>query len=328
MGFLSYNLNFYRNELQKLESAPAAQDSLYHARQLLRMLDDLTGEGYTGLNEQLENAFSGVSRLQKYLEGFHAAPFPPPEKPVRSSALLYTEQDTELRTAILQAMQTAAALPAAPSPFSDRLREFCRWIGYDRRTAYIFLLRDTLLPFVCYCAHGRKRIYPWLLSRSSFAALTGRQNADDEIRASVYRALEAGCSELQSFRRFVIPDIRQTMQRYPQAKNALCAMLAAIRAERILVVESGCAGTFPLLLMSLDSRVDLRMYTTYPYLAGIYKTRIFTPRYEENRMFETMVAQELYFRFSALRDGRFYVRKCTDADVGRRSLQEIRNMMK
>ena len=74
MGFLSYNLHYYQTELQKLKAAPAAQDSLYHTRQLLRMLDDLTTEGYTELNKQLENEFSGVSRLREHLKRNHAAP--------------------------------------------------------------------------------------------------------------------------------------------------------------------------------------------------------------------------------------------------------------
>ncbi len=95
-----------------------------------------------------------------------------------------------------------------------------------------------------------------------------------------------------------------------------------------MVIESGCAGTFPLLLMSLDGRVDMRMYTTYPYLAGIFGARIFTSQYEENRMFETMASQELYFRFSGIRDGCFYVRKCTEAKIEWQSLQEIKMMQK
>ena len=303
MGFLSYNLGFYRSELQRLEDGPAAPENVYRAHQLLRMLDDLAEEGYTELNAQLESAFSGMSRLREYIKRNHAAPIAFPEKPRR--ALSYSEREMELNCAISQAMQ-AAMSEAAPVP--ENLHSFCRWIGYDERTAYIFLLRDALLPFIYYSARGRKRIYPWLLSRSSFAALAGRQNVDDEIRAAVYEALEAGCADFETFRRFVLPEIRRTMERYPRAKAALCAMLAEMDAERILVVESGCAGTFPLLLMSLDERADMRMYTTYPYLAGIYKARIFTTRYEENRMFETMASQEQLFRFSACGTGGFMCR--------------------
>ena len=328
MGFLSYHLRLYQLELQQLENSPITPERLTRARQLLQILADLTDEGYPELAEQLERTISGPARLRDYLRRAHAAPFPRPSPPPNCGALPYSAQDTELCAAISQAMRAAASAPdTAPVPFTDHLHRFCRWLGYDAQTAYIFLLRDTLLPFVCYSAQGRARIYPWLLSRSSFAALTGRQNADDDLRASIYNALESGCTTPRAFFQAVLPDIRQTITRFPQAKATLSAMLAAIPAERILVVESGCAGTFPLLLMSLDDRVDLRMYTTYPYLTGVYRTRIFTPRYEENRLFETMASQAQYFRFSGLRDGRFYVRTCTDAAVGRQSLQELKQMI-
>lgn len=60
MGFLSYNLGFYHDELKKLEKNPATENSIYHARQLLRILDDLADEGYTELNKLLEKEFDGV----------------------------------------------------------------------------------------------------------------------------------------------------------------------------------------------------------------------------------------------------------------------------
>lgn len=47
----------------------------------------------------------------------------------------------------------------------------------------------------------------------------------------------------------------------------------------------------------------MRMYTTYPYLVHIYAGRIYTPRYEENRAFETLAAQEAYLRFDCWQDG-------------------------
>ena len=328
MGFLSYCQDYYRTELQKLESAPPTCGSLYHARQLLQMLDDLADEGYTELNETLEAMSCGIARLRAYLRNNGSMPFPLPQKNLVAGNLSYSPEDMELTAAIASAMQAAAAVsPTVPVPFTGRLRHFCSWLGYEAQTAYIFLLRDTLLPYAFYSAQGRERIYPWLLSRSSFAALTGRQNADDEIRASVYRALEAGCRDYPSFLRYALPDIRRTMERYPQVSAVLRSMLGDIAAERILVVESGCAGTFPLLLMSLDDRVEPRMYTTYPYLTDIYQSRIFTSRYEENRTFETLASQALFYRFSRLENGRFYVQRCTNAEIKRQSLEEIQHML-
>ncbi len=328
MGFLSYNLRFYDHELKKLEAHPATETGIYRARQLLRMLDDLTDEGYTELNTLLEREIHGVSRLQKYLKENHTAPFRTCANYPDTKTLSYSEDETELNQAILNAVNEANRFsPATILPFTDKLRRFCQWVGYEADTAYIFLLRDTLLPFVYYLGQGRSNIHPWLLGRKSFAELTGNQHADDEIRASIYRALEDGCADCKSFFEFVLPDIRKTIAAYPQAENVLRTMLGNIDAARIIVVESGCAGTFPLLLASLDIRVDMRIYTTYPYLTDIYGTRIFATHYEENRMFETMASQEFYFRFSGIADGRFYVRKCMNTAIENQALAEIKLML-
>lgn len=264
-----------------------------------------------------------MSRLRNYLKKHHIEPFPPPEKRPRANELVYSAREIELCGAVDAAMRTDGLSEAASLPFADSLRRFCEWIGYDGKTAYIFLFRDTLLPYVYYRAKGRERVYPWLLSRSSLAALTAQNNADDEIRASIYTALEAGSADFHTFIKAVLPDIRRKIRLYPRAENFLRSMLKGIDAERIIVVESGCAGTFPLLLMSLDDRVDMRMYTTYPYLTGILAGRVFTTRYEENRIFETLASQELYFRFSGIRNGAFYVRKCLDAPTEKQALAEI-----
>ena len=328
MGFLSYSIQFYRQQVQQLQTRPPAAAALYRARQLLKLLDDLLDEGYTELADRLEEARSGASFLREYLGKNHVAPFPMPVKEFDMQKLSYGAEEIELCGAIDDVVRTAKQTEAKEKPaFLNRLQDFCRWIGYDDGTAYLFLLRDTLLPYVYFLNRGRKRVFPWLLSRKSFGELTGRDNADDAIRGAVYRALEAGCGDFQEFARRVLPEIRETIGRYPRAEGCLREMLKKIDAERILVIESGCCGTFPLLLMSLDERVDLRMYTTYPYLTKVFAGRIFTEAYEENRLFETMLSQEAFSRYSSLRDGRFHVRKCTDAAVEERALAEIQGML-
>lgn len=328
MGFLSYCLSFYRDELGKLENRIPTEAGLYRARQLLRMLDDLADEGYTALNDRLEAAHCGVTKLRKYLARNRVKPFSPVGNWVDVARLHYSIQESELRSAIAQAMNAAAAMPNAPrAPFTENLHQFCRWIGYEHKTAYIFLLRDTLLPFVYCLEQGRQRLYPWLLSRKSFATLTGQAAANDAVRACIYAALESGCTDYPSFIRTVLPAMRRAIGAYPQARERIGSMLADIDAERILVVESGCAGTFPLLLMALDERVDMKMYTTYPYLTDVLGKRVFISRYEENRLFETMAAQALYFRFSGLRNGQFYIQTCTNKAIETRALAEIHAMM-
>ncbi len=76
--------------------------------------------------------------------------------------------------------------------FLPELIHFCEWVGYEEDTAYIFLLRDTLLPYIYYQGKDRDNIYPWLLGRKTLATLTDNECVDDEIRASIIKALEFG----------------------------------------------------------------------------------------------------------------------------------------
>ena len=329
MGFTSYNLSYYEKELRQLETEAVTAESIYKAKQLLKMLDDLLDEGYTELNEALEKAYQGVSRLKKYLQKNSAEPFRIDKKKVAEEQLQYSEETLELVQALDTVMaQANQVIAASKEPFLQELLRFCEWIGYEEDTAYVFLLRDTLLPYVYYRAKGRTAAYPWLLGRKTLEYLTGKQYADDEIRASVIKALEGErCSNFEDFCEAVLPDIRNTLKNYPEAEQCLKSMLGEITEQKIIVVESGCSGTFPMLLKSLDERVEVRMYTTYPYLFEVYGSRIFTEKYEENRLFETFASQDLYFQFSGLQNGLFFVKKCENEQVKKRALEEIKSMM-
>lgn len=94
--------------------------------------------------------------------------------------------------------------------------------------------------------------------------------------------------------------------------KAVKNLLGEIREKRIVVVESGCYGTFPMLLACFDPRVEIRMYTAVPYLADVYSDRLFTRAYEKVRLFETLYSQDMYFRYADFKDNRFFVEKCND----------------
>lgn len=187
MGFISFSMDFYSREIARLGAQPPSDAAVYRARTLLKMLDDLANEGYTALNDQLEAAGCGAAWLRGYLQLKHAEPFPR-VPPLAEGDVAYASQEIPLETAIRQAVAEARMLPEPQGiPGLEALRRFCRWIGYEPDTAYIFLLRDTLLPFVYYQSRGCENIHPWLLSRRSLARLTGSANADDEIRAVSFR---------------------------------------------------------------------------------------------------------------------------------------------
>ncbi|MGN0807555.1 MAG: hypothetical protein ACI4MN_03800 [Candidatus Coproplasma sp.] len=113
----------------------------------------------------------------------------------------------------------------------------------------------------------------------------------------------------------VLPKMRSVFVKFPQIETSLSGLLSQIKEKRIVVVESGCTGTFPLLLKSLDNRIEIRMYTTYPYLFSAFKDKIFTTEFEKNQLFETLYSQDLYFKFSDFKDGKYYVNTCSDSEV-------------
>ncbi len=329
MSFISFSLDFYKTELQKVETTAASGETIYRAKQLLKILDDLIDEGYTELNEKLEEAYQGVSRLRTYLKDNHAKPFPIYSKPLVETDVAYGQEAFELIEAIKELTAKAEkSTDVSDDAFLTELMRFCEWVGYEENTAYIFLLRDTLLPYIYYQSKNRKSIYPWLLGRKTLTMLTGVENVDDAVRASIIKALEFGkCRNYEDFCSVVLPDIRATLKQYPAIENCLTALLEKIEEKRIIVVESGCSGTFPMLLMSLDDRIDVRMYTTYPYLLEIYGNKIYSPKYEENRLFETLYSQDLYFQFSDLKDGKFFIRKCENKEVEKNALSEIKTIL-
>ncbi len=71
----------------------------------------------------------------------------------------------------------------------------------------------------------------------------------------------------------------------------------------------------------------MRMYTTYPYLLEVYDDNIYSQKYEENRLFETLYSQDLYFQFSDFKDGHFFVRKCANREVEKKAFAEIKTIL-
>lgn len=330
MGFLSYSLNYFANEIKQIETSVSSPQTVYHAKQLLKILSDLLDEGYKELNDLLETFCKGVSRLKDYLKCHNAEPFPAFGKILTETDIDYGLEQTELSKAVSHLIVSAnASIETSNNVFLSELISFCEWVGYKANTAYIFLLRDTLLPYVYFQNEKRSDIHPWLLSRKTLEILTGKTSVDDEFRASVYKALELGKGDnFENFCKVVLPDMRLVLKKYPELEKCLMSLLRTVKNKHIIVIESGCSGTFPMLLKSLDERIDMRMYTTYPYLLKTYGDRIYTSEYEKNRLFETLYSQDLYFQFAALKENRFYVRTCNNKQVEKNSCAEVKSFLK
>lgn len=317
MGFLSFNEKYYAEALRRLEGRKLNADELYEVGQLLKVLDDLRDEGYTRLNTVLEGKYRAVSRLRAILKFNGAEPFPVQKIPF--SVTDYVNTESEIGE-VCERLKNGAA--PSDDPFLSDIRAFCAWIERRSDTAYVFLLRDAFLPYLYFERFVGGSLYPWVINRD-FLRETAGDGVDDLIRLPVYEALESGIANFADFSAFCKVRIREVLSGYPELEKRLRELLCGIEEEKILVIESGYCGTIPLTLSALDDRVDLRMYTTAPYLYEIYRDKIFCGRYEQIRSFETLYSQDALMKYASFRNGKFYVRTAADGAIWERAGSEI-----
>ena len=185
-------------------------------------------------------------------------------------------------------------------------------------------MRDALLPYVFFRGRNRDNIYPWLISRRFLEDITKTANADDDIRLPLYEALENGHTDLDSYAAYCKDRILPVLDSCPKLKTILADLLGSVKQNKIVVIESGYMGTVPIMLKTLDGRVDFRMFTTAPFLYETYRDKIFCRKYEDVRRFEKVYSQDLLLQYSSFHDGKFYVKVSADGIVRDRSLAEIR----
>ena len=126
MGFISFSLDYYKEELQKLDSSAVSQETIYHAKQLLKILDDLVDEGYTELNVTLEESCQGVSRLREYLLNNNASLFPICHKAITETNVVYEQEEIELSRAISELVMYAKdSNTESDDAFLTELIRFC-----------------------------------------------------------------------------------------------------------------------------------------------------------------------------------------------------------
>lgn len=328
MSFLSYNETYFLGKLKDYESRPLSPDDLYEAKQVLKILDDLVDEGYTALYDHLEQQFRCPTRLRTLITSNGEQPFAVQKR--LDPSCTYNSREHEIHEAAGELLVSSASVDgSAQNEFLQDIRRFCEWIGYDDagETAYVFLLRDALLPYLYFRSRNRSSCYPWLLSRKFFSHITSRETIDDAIRLAIYNALESGISDYDGFRNFCKKQMCTVLDEHTDLKGVLDGLLRSIPHKKILVIESGYCGTIPMLLASMDERVDFRMFTTAPFLYEIYGDRLFCRAYEKIRLFETLYSQDLYMQFADFRGGRFYVRTAAEQEIATRALAEVKAVL-
>lgn len=327
MGFISFNENYYRKKLEDYENKILSNAEICEAKQLLKVLDDLTDEGYTNLNDRMEADFSCLTRLRAVLQRCGEVPFPMDHE--RLSDTVYGKDEYELEELLGHLVEeTKNHSSVSANPFLEEIYRYCEWIGYEEDTAYVFLMRDALLPYVFFHSRGRDNIYPWLISRRFLEDITETEYVDDDIRLPLYEALESNHIQFDDYSAYCKKRILPVLNEYPKLKAILLDLLSQIKQNRIIVIESGYMGTIPMMLKALDDRVDFRLFTTAPFLYETYQDRIFCRKYEDIRRFETLYSQDLFMQYSSYCNRNFYVNVSADELVKKKTISETARLMR
>lgn len=323
MGFITFNEGYYRRALARLENKSLSADEVYEAKQILKVLDDLADEGYTTLNHHLESQYACLSRLRQIIKKAGDAPFELNHD--RLPKTQYGDKEYELISLIDHLRSDASAQKTHfNSTFLTDIRNYCDWIGYTKETAYVFLFRDALLPYLYYRSKGRENLYAWMINRSFLQDVTGVPEVDDDIRLPIYEALESGHVSFEEYHAYCKDRILSVLEQHLELKKALSGLLLSIKEKKIVVVESGYCGTIPMMLSAMDDRVTFRLYTTAPFLYETYKNDIYCRRYEDLRKFETLYSQDLLLQYSSFCENRFYVKVSESQAVRERALTEMK----
>lgn len=337
MGFISYSVKFFSQKLDLYESKynrNAPRSVVHEAKVLLKLLDDIRDEGYEDSYMRISVQCDAVNRLKNFIYSNNDVPFTL-EKYTISPDITYGTDEYNLETYISfleQKMGTSGAkLSVIPEIFYDILA-YSKDIfsSFRQDTAYCFLLRDTLLPYLAFRKWknpGYSNVYPLFISRKYFSFFESEDGyIYSEIQNVIFEALENNVESFSQMKEYVKAALNKELVAFWGMFDSLKRILNKISQEKILIVESGYIGTIPLLLSALDDRVDFRLFTTIPYFYEIYKDKFFTDKFEKVRLFETLQCQDALFKLSSIcvKNAEVAIVEALDKKVLDRSYAELR----
>lgn len=314
MSYISYLTNHYKEMIESLKQRRLSSNEILLAKRYLKLIDDLSDEGYTEAELAIQSRFNGITRLKQILKTHDSLPFPKivAEKTENDFSDREYELNEYLNTLIENKGRNQAYMTNALSYALD----YAAYIEklYEPSTAFVFLLRDTLVPYIHFVKRfGTSNAFPLLIGRRFFK-LINRQSFDDRIRGVIIDALEAEIKTYDSFTCYCKSKIDMLLRSDTELKTILSSMLPK-NFDKILVVESGIHGTFPIMLSALDDRVDFVMYTAAPFLQPVLKDRCFTDCYENIRGIEALTCQARLFELNSFENGSFFIKKSVKNDI-------------
>lgn len=334
MGFISYNIKFFEERLNLYESKYLVQapgEIVHEAKVLLKFLEDIRDEGYKDTCDYINRHTGAINRLQNFILKNVDHPFPLKKLSPKSTPN-YNNKEIGLNKyiAILKNQLDSVVLESKDTPiiFYDILK-YTKEIfkSTNLNTAYCFLLRDTLLPYLAFEKWNKSnnlKIYPLFISRKylSFFDYNDKETIYSDIQNIIFDALDNNVENFEQLRDYV-KSVLKSKTEFSKLIYSLNKILEKIEQKNILIIESGYIGTIPVLLSALDSRVDFKMFTTLPYFYGIYKGKFFTREFEKIRLFETIRCQDLLFKISSIDGENINICETSNKSIKENSFTEL-----
>lgn len=336
MGFVSYSIKFFEERLnlyEKVYKNKAPQTIVHEAKVLLKLLDDILDEGYKDSYRCINRSCDAVSRLRLFISANNETPFIMKNYSINKNIKYETfEYNLGNYLDLIERNMNLLdlTLDTVPDIFYDIL-SYTREIFKTSvpETAYCFLLRDTLLPYLAFKKWDSAQhlnIVPLFISRKFFRCVENGdgENFYDSIQNIIFEALDCGAQTFNQLRKYVKDKLNENHDDLATLVDLIRKMLNAIPQKSIMVIESGYIGTIPLLLSVLDSRVDFRLFTTIPYFYEHYKDKFYSNRFEKIREFETINCQSALFKLSSIsEDADIKVVETYDNKVKDESIKEL-----
>jgi hypothetical protein len=195
----------------------------------------------------------------------------------------------------------------------------------------IFLLRDTLLPYLGYLWLRQQypdlpEAKPLLLSRKFLSSQTGNEDFYFDLGYIIYQLLTEKpqldfatlCHDFAQ-NALVHPNLPQ---QFLQSSRDYLASLQLTKP--IFIIETGLHGTFPLWLQTLtQNQSDFVLYATAPWLKTCYQDRIFCENYNYMRDMETIIIHEHFLRFHHFSEGQVFIEQTNNPHIKSLSLYEL-----
>ena len=334
MKTLEFEKCFYSRKVGEFEEKIKLNDSeIFEAQTMLQIL--VANQNYYPKQHQAMLEINAYARLRKLLFINGAEELPEIDEPTHETPNFDVEQS--LDSFLGTVYQNIHLLDNAQDDvLLDEICAFSKWVSQKDGTK-VYLLRDMFLPYLIQRrVNGDKSARPCLFGRKLLKFFSDHKaqdgfdfgESDDadiylEFLYIIYDGAAAFPNDFEKFFEYIHPRFLEKIKSLPQYYNFIKKYLSSIKGDKILIVESGIMGTMPLILKSVDPRVDFVLFGTTPPFYHIYGERVFTRDMNKLTKLEQSVSQNELFVFSSVRKGEIYVKQTSDIERQKASIDEI-----